>query len=189
MVWLAALIHGVMGISASHWLRWFALALPFFLLGSSGDPGLLLELDREAYLVVVRDLRGGAMGPALRVASGSPRHPTPTGNFPLHQVVQSPGWNPGPTARRAGAQAEPPSDEGPLGVAKIPFLGPYAIHGGSRPLVLGKPVTLGCLRSADSRLLELLAWLEQQGALGAEQMQASGESRRRFVRPARLVIR
>lgn len=172
-----------------HGLRLLACVLPLSLLGVSGDPGVLLELDRDAYLVVARDLRAGVNGPALRVALGSPAHPTPTGSFPLRQVLHNPGWSPGPTARRAGARPEPPSDEGPLGVAKIPFLGAYALHGGSRPLLLGKPITLGCLRSADPQLLELLAWLGRQGALGAERPLASGELRQSFVRPARLVIR
>jgi len=170
-------------------LRLIAFVLPLSLLGASGDPGVLLELDRDAYVVVARDLRAGVNGPALRVAVGSPGHPTPTGSFPLRQVVHNPGWNPGPTARRAGARPEPPSNEGPLGAAKIPFLGAYALHGGSRPLLLGKPITSGCLRSADPQLLELLAWLGQQGALGTERTLASGESRQSFVRPARLVIR
>ena len=178
-----------MGTAGSHELRLIAFVVPLLLLGASGDPGLLLELDRDAYLVVARDLRAGVNGPALRVAVGSPAHPTPTGSFPLRQVVHNPGWSPGPTARRAGARFEPPSNEGPLGVAKIPFLGVYALHGGSRPLLLGKPITLGCLRSADPQLLELLAWLGQQGALGAERPLASGESGQSFVRPVRLVIR
>ncbi|HEY8154587.1 MAG TPA: L,D-transpeptidase [Myxococcota bacterium] len=163
--------------------------LPLSLLGAGGDPGVLLELDRDAYVVVARDLRAGVNGPALRVAVGSPAHPTPTGSFPLREVVHNPGWSPGPTARRAGARPEPPSKKGPLGAAKIPFQGTYALHGGSRPLLLGKPITLGCLRSADPELLELLTWLGQQGALGAERRLASGELHQSFVRPARLVIR
>jgi hypothetical protein len=166
-----------------------ALVLPLSLLGASADPGVLLELDRDAYLVVARDLRAGVNGPPLRVAVGSPAHPTPTGSFPLREVVHNPGWIPGPNARLGGARPEPPSLEGPLGVAKIPFRGAFSLHGGSRPLLLGKPITLGCLRSADPQLLELLAWLGQQGALGAERPLASGELLQPFVRPARLVIR
>ena len=178
-----------MGTTGSRKLRLIAFVLSLSLLGASRDPGVLLELDRDAYVVFARDLRAGVNGPALRVAVGSPAHPTPTGSFPLREVVRSPGWSPGPTARRAGARPVPPSTQGPLGVAKIPFLGIYALHGGSRPLLLGKPITSGCLRSADPQLLELLAWLGQQGALGAERPLASGEWRQSFVRPARLVIR
>lgn len=178
-----------MSTRGSNTLRLIAFVLSLSLLGASGDPGVLLELDRDAYVVVAQDLRAGLNGPALRVAVGSPAHPTPTGSFPLRQVVHNPGWIPGPIARRNGARPEPPSLEGPLGAAKIPFLGAFSLHGGSRPLLLGKPITLGCLRSADPQLLELLAWLGQQGALGAERPLASGEFRQSFVRPARLVIR
>jgi hypothetical protein len=175
--------------TGSNKLRLIAIAFSSWLLGASGDPGVLLELDRDAYLVLARDLRAGVSGPALRVAVGSPAHPTPTGSFPLREVVHNPGWVPGPNARRNGARPEPPSLEGPLGAAKIPFLGAFSLHGGSRPLLLGKPITLGCLRSADPQLLELLGWLGQQGALGDERPLATGEILQSFVRPARLVIR
>lgn len=162
---------------------------PFLFAGSSGDPGLLLELDRESYVVRATDLRSGVEGPPLRVALGSPRQPTPRGSFPLREVVRNPDWDPGPTARAAGATYEPPSDQGTLGVAKIPFSGSYSLHGGARGLLLGKPITLGCLRSADPELLDLLAWLTERGALGRERESENGERRQYFMRPARLVLR
>ncbi|MBW2270393.1 MAG: L,D-transpeptidase [Deltaproteobacteria bacterium] len=185
---MSALIRQQMRIKILRRSRSLALVLPLWLLGNGGDPGVLLELDRAAYRVVARDLKGGASGPALRVAVGSPAHPTPTGNFPLRQVVHNPGWSPDSAAPRAGGGVELPSGEGPLGVAEIPFLGAYALHGGLRPPLLGKPNTLGCLRSADPQLAELLAWLEQRGALATEESLSSGEWRQPFVRPTRLVI-
>lgn len=158
-------------------------------LGAGQDPGVVLELDRESFTVIARDLRGGEMGPPLRVALGSPAHPTPVGSFPLREVVRDPAWLPGPLASAAGAQPTPPSSNGPLGVAKLPFSGPYALHGGSRSILLGKPVTLGCVRSADAALLGLLAWLAGRGALGPERPTPSSGRRQRLVRPVHLVIR
>ena len=162
------------------------------LLGSApGDPGLLLELDRAAFEISVRDLRDEAVGPRFRVVLGSPSHPTPSGEFPLYRVLRSPEWKPGPDARAAGAMAEPASKLGPLGVAKIPFAegGSIALHGGAHPRLLGKPVSLGCVRAADADMLELLAWLESRDALSPPQERANGERLQSFRRPARIRVR
>jgi hypothetical protein len=166
------------------------LCLPWLIAGTA-DPGLLLELDRGTFEVRARDLASGAVGPSLRVVLGSPAHPTPSGTFPLHVVVRNPGWSPGSFARSVGAHAVPPSAEGPLGVGKIPFAerGEIALHGGANPLLLGKPVSLGCARATDQDLLRLLDWLEQQRALQRPVALAGGELRQYFRRPARVSVR
>ena len=176
--------------------RQYAVALAWllcapWLIGASADPGVLLELDREAFEVRVRDLASGAVGPSLRVVLGSPAHPTPSGSFPLHVVVRNPGWNPGAIARSSGAREIPPSPDGPLGVGKIPFAerGEIALHGGANPLLLGKPVSLGCARATDEDLLRLIDWLEQQRALQRPETVAGGELRQYFRRPARVSVR
>jgi hypothetical protein len=160
------------------------------LIASGGDPGLLLELDRASFELVARDLRADDRGPRLRVVLGSPAHPTPSGVFPLYQVIRNPGWEPGPLARATGAEPEPASERGPLGVAKIPFAaGGVALHGGAHPRLLGKPVSLGCVRAADADLLGLLDWLEARDALGPARDRPGGEARQAFRRPARLRVR
>jgi hypothetical protein len=165
------------------------LLLPALLAGA-GDPGVVLELDRERFALQARDLRDGEPGPTLKVALGSPAHPTPVGAFPIFQVVRNPGWKPGDTARRHGALPIPPSSQGPLGVAKIQFAGEgMALHGGAEPLLLGKPVSLGCIRLLDEDLLALLGWLDERSALGAARHQPGGEIHREFRRPARVVVR
>jgi hypothetical protein len=166
------------------------LCLPWLIAGKS-DPGLLLELDRQTFEVRARDLASGAEGPSLRVVLGSPAHPTPKGTFPLHVVVRNPGWSPGEIARSAGAKPIAPSPHGPLGVGKIPFAerGEIALHGGANPLLLGKPVSLGCARATDQDLLRLFGWLEQQRALEQPETVAGGELRQYFRRPARVSVR
>lgn len=156
----------------------------------AGDPGILLELDRERFEIRTRDLRDESEGPALRVVIGSPAHPTPAGSFAIHQVVRNPRWTPGEIARGRGAQRIPASSDGPLGVAKIAF-GPegVSLHGGARPLLLGKPVSLGCVRALDADMLALLDWLEGAGALGAQRAGEGGETTQRFERRARIVVR
>ena len=176
-------------------MRWVGVVVLLFvapgLLGSGrGDPGIVLRLDREAFELRVVDLRGDVEGPRLRVALGSPAHPTPRGEFGLERVIRNPGWWPGRTARAAGARPLPPSDATPMGVAKIPFgsAGVFALHGGGIPLLLGKPISGGCIRAADAELLGLIGWLEERDSL-REPRVAAGEIHQRFRRPVRLVTR
>ena len=169
---------------------WLLLVLLPLLLGGTRDPGLLLELDRERFSLTVRDLRSELQGPTLRVAMGSPAHPTPSGEFPLYTVVRNPGWKPGAYARSLGARKVSPSDQGPLGVAKIPFASDgVALHGGADPLLLGKPVSLGCVRLLDEDFLALLDWIDGQGGLLASRRQQDGELHQGFRRPARIRVR
>lgn len=165
------------------------LSLALLLLGGA-DPGLLIELDRERFEVRVRDLASGDEGPKLSVVLGSPAHPTPPGEFPLHVVVRNPSWSPGEVARAFGARPVPPSSQGPLGVGKIPFAagGEIALHGGANPLLLGKPVSLGCARATDVDLLRLIEWLEQRHALRGP-VDVAGEQHQYFRRPARVRVR
>jgi hypothetical protein len=132
------------------------LLLTPLLLAGARERGVVLELDREHFSLTARDLDHQLDGPTLRVVLGSPAHPTPSGEFPVWTAVRNPGWWPGPFARALGAEPEPPSDRGPLGAGKIPFAkdGRIALHGGAHPLLLGKPVSLGCVRAldADARL-------------------------------------
>jgi hypothetical protein len=77
-----------------------------------------------------------------------------------------------------------------MGVAKIP-LGKgrnVALHGGGVAMLLGKPITGGCIRAADADLLGLIAWLEQRGALADGVETAEGEVARVFLRRVRLLI-
>jgi L,D-transpeptidase-like protein len=160
------------------------------LLAGKADPGVLIELDLQAYQVRVRDLASGAEGPNLRVVLGSPAHPTPSGEYRASVVVRNPGWQPGAIARSRGARPVPPSPEGPLGVGKIPFAqgGEIALHGGANPLLLGKPVSLGCARATDEDLLRLIAWLEDRHALDRPVAVAGGEIHQNFLRPARISV-
>jgi hypothetical protein len=167
------------------------ILLSAVLLGSdAADPGILLEVDRERFELTTRDLGADADGPLLSVALGSPANATPTGDFRLHQVIRNPEWRPGRIARAAGAEPVPASSSGPLGIAKIPFAPDgIALHGGAHPLVLGKPVSMGCVRLADSDLLGLLDWLDAQGVLGPQREKPNGERPQGFRRPVRLRVR
>ncbi len=158
---------------------------------AAGDPGLLLELDRERFEVVVRDRRSGDLGPRIRVVLGSPAHDTPSGDYPIGRIILNPSWRPSDKAMIAGAVPAPPSTTSPMGVVKIPFAetGSIALHGGGDLLLLGKPVSGGCVRARDADLLRLVAWLLAQDALAPADVQPDGEVHRSFRRPVRLRIR
>jgi hypothetical protein len=168
----------------------FLLLVPVLTAGLP-DRGLVLELDRETFQLTARDLAQGVKGPTLPVVLGSPAHPTPAGEFPIYSVVRNPGWTPGPYARSLGARPVPPSSNGPLGVGKIPFApGGIMLHGGADPLLLGKPVSLGCVRARDRDLLILFEWLEERGALGPSSgAEAGHEVHQVLRRPAHILVR
>jgi hypothetical protein len=166
-----------------------ATALPI-LCGSAGDPGVLIEVDLARFSLESRDLAAGAAGPALRIAVGSPTHPTPTGEFRPRRVVRNPSWLPGPHARRLGARARRPSSDGPLGAGKIPLeAGAIQIHGGADPIELGKPVSLGCVALRDESWLSLVDWLRSRDSLAPERATPHGDLVSAFRRPVRVVVR
>jgi hypothetical protein len=154
------------------------------------DPGLILELDRERFEVSSRDARSGEAGPRIRIVLGSPAHDTPDGDYPVGRVILNPSWHPSNEALAAGAVPTPPSLDSPMGAAKIPFAetGSIALHGGGDPLVLGKPISNGCVRARDGDLLRIVAWMLERGALGPAEPQADGEVHRSFTRPVRLRV-
>jgi hypothetical protein len=156
---------------------------------AGSDPGIVLSLDRDGFELRVRDKRDGSHGPVLRVALGSPANPTPGGVFRLRRVIMNPAWMPGPAIRARGVEPLPPGRDGPMGIAKIPFdkAPGMALHGGGIPLLLGKPITGGCIRSADADLLGLIDWLTDQGAVADGVETPEGEIHRAFRRPVWLL--
>ena len=157
---------------------------------AAGDPGLVIELDRDRFEVSTLDLRSGDVGPRVRVVLGSPAHDTPSGDHPVGRVILNPAWRPSDEALAAGAKPLPASLDGPMGVAKIPFAetGSIALHGGGDLLLLGKPVSGGCVRARDADLLRILAWMLERGALAPPVVQEDGEVQRSFQRPVRLRV-
>ena len=122
---------------------------------------------------------------------GSPAHDTPAGDYAVGRVILNPGWQPSELAIAAGATPLPPSLDGPMGVAKIPFAdrGSIALHGGGDVLLLGKSVSGGCVRARDSDLLRVIAWLGAQRALGPPRVQEDGEVHRDLIRSVTLRVR
>jgi L,D-transpeptidase-like protein len=158
--------------------------------GATRDPGVRVRLDLARFELVAVDARKPNAEIVLPIATGSPAHPSPAGRYAPHEVVRNPGWQPGAQARAWGAQPSDPSGDGPMGVAKIPLRGDgFALHGGANPLVVGKPVSLGCVRLSDADMLAFLDWLDRAGALAAPRPSANGEIHQALRRPVAFEVR
>lgn len=158
--------------------------------GAARDPGIHVRVDLEHFNLVAVDAQRPDDALTLPIATGSPEHPSPPGRYVARQIVRNPGWTPGVQARAWGAEPVDPSGDGPMGVAKIPLTeNGFALHGGANPIVVGKPVSLGCVRLSDSDMLVLLDWLDRAGALAPERLRANGEVHQAIRRPVAFEVR
>jgi hypothetical protein len=168
----------------------FGAVLALALCGAARDPGVHVRVDLERFELVAVDARRPDAALVLPVATGSPQHPSPAGRYAPREVVRNPGWQPGAQARAWGAEPMDPSDHTPMGVAKIPLsANGFALHGGANPIVVGKPVSLGCVRLSDRDMLALLDWLDRAGALAPGHPLANGEIHQALRRPVAFEVR
>ena len=160
------------------------------LCGAARDPGLHVRVDLERFELVAIDARRPDVALVLPIATGSPEHPSPAGRYAPREIVRNPGWQPGSQARAWGAEPMEPGADTPMGVAKIPLAGNgFALHGGANPILVGKPVSLGCVRLSDADMLTLLDWLDRAGALAKARPAANGEILQPLRRPVAFEVR
>ena len=102
-----------------------------------------VDLSKRTLSVYV----GGVLKGSFPVAIGKARYPTPTGHFFINQKLK-----PAKAGGTYGALA--------LGISafqpKLPSWpqgGPIAIHGTSKPALVGKAISLGCLRMTNHDVL------------------------------------
>src|SRR5262245_32030197 len=167
-----------------------AIVASLALVAAARDPGVRVRVDLGRFELVAVDTRRPSETLVLPIATGSPAHPSPAGRYAPREVVRNPGWKPGVQARAWGAEPMEPGEDTPMGVAKIPLTGDgFAIHGGANPILVGKPVSLGCVRLSDADMLALLAWLDRGGALGSPHAASNGEIHQRLRRPVAFEVR
>jgi lipoprotein-anchoring transpeptidase ErfK/SrfK len=108
--------------------------------------------DRKLYV-----MRGGDTIRTEAVAVGMSDHPTPTGQWTIHQVDWNPDWTPPPGEEwTEDAEPQPPgSPENPMGRARLIFNMPYTIHGTDELQSLGKAASHGSIRVANEAVVEL----------------------------------
>ena len=120
----------------------------------------------------LRVIEGGEVRRVYRVAVGKAAHPTPKGQFRVRRVVWNPRWVP-PNEKWARARkARGPGDRrNPMGRVKMFFSEPdYYIHGTSDRSSLGKAASHGCIRMANSDVIDLAKLVMRHGG---EQREAS----------------
>ena len=108
--------------------------------------------DRKLYV-----LRGQDTVRTEAVAVGMEDHPTPTGEWRIHRVDWNPDWTPPPGQDwTEDKEPQPPGAPGPpMGRARLVFQMPYTIHGTKENASLGKAVSHGSIRVANTAVVEL----------------------------------
>ena len=108
--------------------------------------------DRKLYV-----LRGQDTVRTESVAVGMEDHPTPTGDWRIHRVDWNPDWTPPPGQDwTEDKEPQPPgAPANPMGRARLVFQMPYTIHGTKENASLGKAVSHGSIRVANTAVVEL----------------------------------
>lgn len=114
---------------------------------------LRLTLNTAGYRLHVYE--NGERTRSYRVAVGKPGHRTPTGSYRISRVVWNPWWHPPNRPWARGKKPTPPGPNNPMGRAKLYFMNLYYIHGTPYRKSLGTPASHGCVRMANSDVIEL----------------------------------
>lgn len=114
---------------------------------------LRLTLNTAAYRLYVYE--NGERTHSYRVAVGKPGHRTPTGSYRISRVIWNPWWHPPNRPWARGKKPTPPGPSNPMGRAKLYFMNLYYIHGTPYRKSLGTPASHGCVRMANSDVIEL----------------------------------
>jgi murein L,D-transpeptidase YcbB/YkuD len=119
-----------------------------------------LDLNLPAFRLDV--FEGGRRVREIRVAVGTPDHPTPVGDFEIMRVVWNPWWYPPPFEWAENEKVTPPGPDNPTGRVKL-FFGYYLfLHGTPLEESLGRAASHGCVRmsNADAIVLARLVHAE-----------------------------
>ena len=101
--------------------------------------------------------KNGKLARVFRVAVGQPAYPTPTGRWKIVSKSSAPGWhNPNANWSKDMPKYIPPGSSNPLGLRAI-YLNASGIriHGTSDIGSIGSPASHGCIRVANSQIVQL----------------------------------
>ncbi len=126
--------------------------------------------ENQLYLVVsiservVRVFRGDEQIRSYPVAVGDDQHPTPTGEFTIHQIDFNPDWTP-PDSEWAEDREykEPGHPDNPMGRVRMIYQRPYSLHGTDALQSLGRAESHGSIRVANEDIKELAKLLMEAG--------------------------
>ena len=97
------------------------------------------------------------------IAVGKEGHPTPEGDFQIHQIDWNPDWTPPESDWAKSESYKKPGENGnPMGRARIVYQMPYTIHGTKDIQSLGNAESHGSVRMANDDVIELGKLLMQK---------------------------
>lgn len=127
------------------------------------DPGLHVEANLAQRTLTLR--AGDRKIATYPVAVGSPRYPTPRGEYRIRKVIWNPAWIP-PDSKWAKDKEpqEPGAHKNPMKVVKIFFREPdYYIHGTGDTDSLGDAASHGCLRMDPDDAYRVARYIMEHG--------------------------
>lgn len=129
----------------------------------SGSRVLIDAKDRRLYLK-----RDGGQIISYAVAVGTPRTPTPPGNYTVEGIRHKPTWYPPESIRKEHeakgkplAKVVPPGRGNPLGDWFVALQNSIGIHGTNQPRSIGRAASHGCIRMHDRDVAELVKALRR----------------------------
>jgi len=114
-----------------------------------------LEVDLGAKQLTAYD--GDQKIGSYRIAIGSTKWPTQTGQWEVKQVVWNPEWIP-PKEEQWAEDKDPKAPgapDNPLGRAQLVYDPPRTVHGTNDPSSIGKAVSHGSVRMANADIVQL----------------------------------
>jgi lipoprotein-anchoring transpeptidase ErfK/SrfK len=124
--------------------------------GMAGDTAgaMRIEVDVKARRAYV--YRGQQASDTIRVAVGSEKWPTQTGDWTIRQVVFNPEWTPPDESWAEEREPRKPGDpKNPLGRAQLVYDPPRSIHGTNAPSSIGTATSHGSIRMRNEDILRL----------------------------------
>jgi lipoprotein-anchoring transpeptidase ErfK/SrfK len=124
----------------------------------------------DIYLVVsisereVRVFRGDEQIRSYPIAVGDDEHPTPTGEFTIHQIDWNPDWTPPDSEWAEDREPKDPGEDGnPMGRVRMIYERPYSLHGTDALESLGGAESHGSIRVANDDIIELAKLVMEAG--------------------------
>ena len=134
-------------------------------------PAAAIQLEVSLSDRQLRVLQEGTLLRSYEVAIGQEKYPTPTGTFSIGRLVWNPRWVPPKVPWAKGKTAKEPGDpDNPMGKVKLFFKEPdYYIHGTQAEESLGQAASHGCVRMANSDVVEVAQLVMEHAGEGRPQ--------------------
>ncbi|HEX6071146.1 MAG TPA: L,D-transpeptidase [Longimicrobiaceae bacterium] len=128
-------------------------------------PAAAIQLEVSLSDRQLRVMQEGTLLRSYPVAIGQEKYPTPRGTFSIARIVWNPRWVPPKAPWAKGKTAKEPGDpDNPMGKVKLFFKEPdYYIHGTQAEESLGQAASHGCVRMANSDVVEVAQLVMEHG--------------------------